>query len=152
MARRTRNGTSARNGTSTAAEIEEIHALIGDLEARLTRLNRLAAREGAGAAAAAGTAASHVTDAVIEALTGMADRVRQSAQVVGQEFSGRMRDRAQEMTDRLGDGARQAADEAFRFGGDAFRRIADEAERRPLMTLAIAAGVGYLAGLAGRRV
>lgn len=152
MARRTRNGSASRNGYNTSAELNEINALIGDLEARLTRLNRVAAREGSSAAAAAGTAASHLSDAVIEALAGMTERVRQSASVVGNEFSGRMRDGAQEMTERLSDGARTAADEAFRVGGDAFRRIADEAERRPLMTLAIAAGVGYLAGLAGRRM
>jgi ElaB/YqjD/DUF883 family membrane-anchored ribosome-binding protein len=41
--------------------------------------------------------------------------------------------------------------DAFQFGSDTIKRIADEAEHRPLLTLAIAAGVGYLAGLAGRR-
>lgn len=152
MARRARNGSSSRGGYSATAEIAEINELIGDLEARLERLNRVAAREGASAASAAGTAASNVSDAVIEALAGMADRVRESAQVVGHEFSGRVRNGAHDMTERLGEGARQAADDAFRFGGEAFKRIADEAERRPLMTLAIAAGVGYLAGLAGRRL
>ena len=35
--------------------------------------------------------------------------------------------------------------------GDAIRRIEDEVGQRPLLTLAIAAGIGFLAGMAGRR-
>ncbi len=43
------------------------------------------------------------------------------------------------------------ADEASRFGSDAFRKISNEVEQRPLMMLAIAAGIGFLAGFANRR-
>ena len=46
---------------------------------------------------------------------------------------------------------RNGADEASRLGGDAIRRIEDEVGQRPLLTLAIAAGIGFLAGMAGRR-
>jgi ElaB/YqjD/DUF883 family membrane-anchored ribosome-binding protein len=35
--------------------------------------------------------------------------------------------------------------------GDAIRRIENEVGQRPLLTLAIAAGIGFLAGIAGRR-
>ena len=37
------------------------------------------------------------------------------------------------------------------MGGDALRKIEDEIGHRPLLTLAIAAGIGFLAGMAGRR-
>ena len=60
--------------------------------------------------------------------------------------------------DRFRGGARSVGDEAARFGqeaarvgNDALRRISEEVEHRPLFMLAIAAGVGFLVGLAGRR-
>ena len=34
---------------------------------------------------------------------------------------------------------------------EALRRVEEEVEQRPLLTLAIAAGIGFLAGMAGRR-
>jgi ElaB/YqjD/DUF883 family membrane-anchored ribosome-binding protein len=53
--------------------------------------------------------------------------------------------------ERLRNGAQAVTDEATRYGSDALRRIEDEVEQRPLLTLAIAAGIGFLAGMAGRR-
>jgi ElaB/YqjD/DUF883 family membrane-anchored ribosome-binding protein len=53
--------------------------------------------------------------------------------------------------DRVRNGAYTVSDEATRIGGDALKRIEDEVGQRPLLTLAIAAGVGFLAGMAGRR-
>jgi ElaB/YqjD/DUF883 family membrane-anchored ribosome-binding protein len=44
-----------------------------------------------------------------------------------------------------------AAGEAMVLSSDAIRRIEDEVNQRPLLTLAIAAGIGFLAGMAGRR-
>lgn len=49
------------------------------------------------------------------------------------------------------DRVRNGADDAARMGNDAIRRIEDEVGQRPLLTLAIAAGIGFLAGMAGRR-
>jgi ElaB/YqjD/DUF883 family membrane-anchored ribosome-binding protein len=43
------------------------------------------------------------------------------------------------------------ADEAARLGSDAFKKLTDEVEQRPLVMLAVAAGLGYLAGMASRR-
>jgi ElaB/YqjD/DUF883 family membrane-anchored ribosome-binding protein len=40
---------------------------------------------------------------------------------------------------------------AARLGTGAIQRIGGELEKRPLMTVAIALGIGFLAGLAGRR-
>jgi ElaB/YqjD/DUF883 family membrane-anchored ribosome-binding protein len=52
---------------------------------------------------------------------------------------------------RFGDDAAHYAQEAAKFGNDALRRLSREVEHRPLVMLAVAAGVGFLAGLAGRR-
>jgi hypothetical protein len=42
------------------------------------------------------------------------------------------------------------SDEAAKFGNDALRRLSNEVEHRPLVTLAVAVGVGILVGLASR--
>jgi ElaB/YqjD/DUF883 family membrane-anchored ribosome-binding protein len=70
-----------------------------------------------------------VGDFVSEALDRIKDRVRHSAAGVTQSV----------------------ADEATQLGSDAFKRLTDEVEQRPLVMLGIAAGVGFLAGLANRR-
>ena len=43
------------------------------------------------------------------------------------------------------------ADEATRIGTDAFKKLTDEIETRPLIMLGVAAGIGFLFGLANRR-
>jgi ElaB/YqjD/DUF883 family membrane-anchored ribosome-binding protein len=43
------------------------------------------------------------------------------------------------------------ADEAMRIGADAFKKFADEIETRPLLMLGIAAGIGFVFGMANRR-
>ncbi|HMF26015.1 MAG TPA: hypothetical protein VKG24_28370, partial [Pseudolabrys sp.] len=40
--------------------------------------------------------------------------------------------------------------EAAKLGNDALRRLSNEVEHRPLVTLAVAVGVGILVGLASR--
>jgi ElaB/YqjD/DUF883 family membrane-anchored ribosome-binding protein len=52
---------------------------------------------------------------------------------------------------RVRNGAQHLTDEAARMGGDAMHRVEEEIGQRPLLTMAIAAGIGYLAGMAGRR-
>jgi ElaB/YqjD/DUF883 family membrane-anchored ribosome-binding protein len=56
-----------------------------------------------------------------------------------------------EAADRVRDGAEMLSDEASRVGGDALRKLEDEIGQHPLLTLAIAAGIGFIAGMAGRR-
>jgi hypothetical protein len=67
-----------------------------------------------------------------------------------------------EIVDRFGwgrraafDGAANLGDEARKFGtkvgGDALGRITGQAKQRPLLTLAVAIGVGILIGAVGRR-
>jgi ElaB/YqjD/DUF883 family membrane-anchored ribosome-binding protein len=74
-------------------------------------------------------ASSDVGDFVSEALGNIMARVRDSASHMGQSI----------------------AEESSRFGADALKKVTDEVEHRPLMMLAIAAGIGFLAGLANRR-
>ena len=65
-----------------------------------------------------------------------------------------------EIVNRFRSGRRLAEDEAVRFGNeaakfgakvgnDALQRVAREVEHRPLVTLAVAIGVGILIGMAG---
>jgi ElaB/YqjD/DUF883 family membrane-anchored ribosome-binding protein len=103
-------------------EIAAIEELMGDLEKRLRRLSSNAQREASGAS-------SEVGDFVSDAIERIMDRVRQSTSSATQSIS----------------------DEATRLGADTFKRITDEVEHRPLVMLGIAAGIGFLAGLANRR-
>jgi len=114
---------STRTAKANAAdEIAAIEDLMADLEKRLSRLSGVARREVSGAS-------SDVGDFVSEALSRITDRVRQTA----------------------AEATSSVADEAARFGTDAFKKLTDEVEQRPLIMLAVAAGIGFLAGLANRR-
>jgi ElaB/YqjD/DUF883 family membrane-anchored ribosome-binding protein len=112
----------ARKSRSASDDIADIEREIAGLMSDLeARVSRLNNLSRTGASNAA-TAAS---DYVSETLSDTADRLRNGAHVV--------------------------TDEATKIGGDALRRIEEEVEQRPLLTLAIAAGIGFLAGMAGRR-
>jgi ElaB/YqjD/DUF883 family membrane-anchored ribosome-binding protein len=108
--------------SAAAEEIAAIEDLMSDLEKRLRRLSGTARSEAAGAS-------GDVRDFVGEALDRIMNRVRASASDV----------------------TSSVADEASRLGSDAFRNLTDGVEQRPLLMLAVAAGVGFLAGLANRR-
>jgi ElaB/YqjD/DUF883 family membrane-anchored ribosome-binding protein len=108
-----------------SAALEEVAAiteLMEDLEKRLRRMSAAARRETSGAS-------DDVGDFVNETLERITNRVRESAAGVSQSL----------------------ADEARRFGTDALKKLTDEVETRPLVMLAVAAGIGFLAGLANRR-
>lgn len=89
---------------------------------RLTRLSSVTRREVSGAS-------GDVGDFVSEALSRITNRVRETA----------------------AEASHSVADEVSRFGTDAFKKLTDEVEQRPLIMLAVAAGIGFLAGLANRR-
>jgi ElaB/YqjD/DUF883 family membrane-anchored ribosome-binding protein len=108
--------------SAAADEIAAIEDLMGDLEKRLRRLSGSARREASGAT-------GEVGDFVSEALDRIMNRVRDSAAGV----------------------THTVAEEATRFGTDAFKKLTDEVESRPLVMLGVAAGVGFLVGLANRR-
>lgn len=110
------------NEAAAVAELErEIGQLVDDLEVRLERLNGLAKRESK-------EVSDEISEFVAETVANVTDRV----------------------TQRVRNGARSAGDEAAHFGGDALRKIMSEIDHRPLMTLAIAAGIGFVAGLSRR--
>jgi ElaB/YqjD/DUF883 family membrane-anchored ribosome-binding protein len=106
----------------TSDEIAAIEDLMGDLEKRLRRLSDTARRETSGAS-------GDIRDFVSDALANIMKRVRESAVDVGESV----------------------AEEATRYGTDAFKKLTTEVEQRPLIMLGVAAGVGYLVGLASRR-
>ncbi|MFN3657882.1 MAG: hypothetical protein ACK4UO_11560 [Pseudolabrys sp.] len=108
--------------SAAAEEIAAIEELMSDLEKRLRRLSGTARTEAAGAS-------SDVGDFVSETLDRIMTRVRDSAAGLTQSVS----------------------EEATRVSGDAFKKLTNEVENRPLVMLAVAAGIGFLAGLANRR-
>jgi ElaB/YqjD/DUF883 family membrane-anchored ribosome-binding protein len=54
------------------------------------------------------------------------------------------------IANRFPGGTHSMSDEAAKLGNDALRRLSNEVEHRPLVTLAVAVGVGILVGLASR--
>ena len=76
---------------------------------------------------------------------------RNGASHAASEASDYVTEALSDTAERLRNGAHAMTDEAAKLGGDALRKIEDEVEQRPLLTLAIAAGIGFLAGMAGRR-
>jgi len=54
------------------------------------------------------------------------------------------------IANRFRGGTHSMSDEAAKLGNDALRRLSNEVEHRPLVTLAVAVGVGVLVGLASR--
>ena len=122
MARKKSSGHSNGNGHTVAEDIASIEREIGQLMHDIeSRVGRLNALARRSAKGAASDAAEFVSNSVSDA------------------------------ADRLRNGASTVSEEAARVSGDAIRRIEDEIGHRPLLTLAIAAGIGFLAGMAGRR-
>jgi ElaB/YqjD/DUF883 family membrane-anchored ribosome-binding protein len=106
-----------------------ISADIGEINRRLRTLEHRLERAGGRTAASAAQAADRVGDNLASAFNSMADRLRDSAGSVSDE-------------------ATRISGEAAKLGNTALRRLADEVEHRPLVTLAVAVGVGILVGLA----
>ena len=93
---------------------------------------------------------------------GAGRRAAASASATGNQIAEAIVPIFNEIIGRLGRGQRLAVDEAANFGNeavktgarvgsDALDRIATQAKNRPLVTLAVAIGVGILIGIAGRR-
>jgi ElaB/YqjD/DUF883 family membrane-anchored ribosome-binding protein len=106
-----------------------ISADIGDIERRLRALERSLERIGGRATAGATQVADRMGETIASALTNAADRFRDGAGAMGGEVA------------RFGG-------EAAKLGNTAVRRLSDEVEQHPLITLAVAVGVGILVGLA----
>jgi ElaB/YqjD/DUF883 family membrane-anchored ribosome-binding protein len=107
---------------STPPNAGDIARRVASLEQRLKRIGK---REPVAEQDSLG-------EAVAAALSGIAERFRGSASSIG-------------------DGTTNLSNEAVKLGNDAWRRVAKEVEHRPLVTLAVAVGVGILVGLASHR-
>jgi ElaB/YqjD/DUF883 family membrane-anchored ribosome-binding protein len=119
--------------SSRVDRIADLERLLDSLEQRLARLNRVAAK----ASSAAPETAGRVGDAIAAALGEIAERFRGRARSFGQSIGGDV--------SHLGE-------DALQYGNDALRKLAKDVERKPLITLAVAVGIGVLAaGLLARR-
>jgi ElaB/YqjD/DUF883 family membrane-anchored ribosome-binding protein len=117
---------SSRERMSDFAEMER------RLVALEKRLGRTASRASSNISSGVSQATDRVGELIAAALNEAGSRFRGGARGVGAEAS------------HLGH-------EAARLGNDALRRLSDEVEHRPLVMLAVAAGLGFLVGIAGRR-
>lgn len=116
-----------QRSSAFAPSISAIEGRLRALEGELERVGRKAGRR---AAANASVAGDHIGDAIASAVTEIVDRFRS-----GRRFAG--------------DEAVRFGNEASKFGNNALERVASEVEHRPLITLAVAIGVGILIGMAG---
>jgi len=113
------------------ARAADLERLLDDLERRLSRFSSMLP------AVASAPKVDRVGDTIASALNEIADRFTSRARTVSRD-AGRV-------------GERMTAD-AFAFGDEALRKVAREVAQRPLVTLAIAVGIGALAaGLLARR-
>ena len=118
MARRAKSETIAE-APESAEEVASIESVIADLETRLRKLNGSVREQAVGAT-------SDINDFVGQALAGIMERVRDSSENLTEDVVHR----------------------AGKASTDAFKRIAREIEHRPLLLLAVAAGLGFAIGMA----
>jgi ElaB/YqjD/DUF883 family membrane-anchored ribosome-binding protein len=115
--------------SAPANSVADLERLLHHVEDRLNRLSRTAART----SAAAPRAVDRVGDSIAAALNDIAERFRGGVRSARTEAS-------------------QFGDEAFKMGNDTLRTLTREVEQRPLVTLAVAFGVGMIAaGLLARK-
>jgi ElaB/YqjD/DUF883 family membrane-anchored ribosome-binding protein len=116
---------AVRNGMSgdVGAMQTEIRHLASDLQDRLNRLNSISRR-----------GATHASEGVQNFIADTLDNLTGKA--------------VSQLTDGVQERVSDFTDEATRVSNKAIKRVSREIDRRPLLTLAIAAGVGYLAGMA----
>jgi ElaB/YqjD/DUF883 family membrane-anchored ribosome-binding protein len=104
-----------------AAMRAEVDDLISSLEQRIDRINALTKR-------GASHAADGVNDLVLNAISGLTGQVATRAK----------------------NNAKSMSDEVARFGTTALRRVVREIDRRPLLTVALAASIGFAIAMARR--
>lgn len=108
-----------------------ISAEVAEIERRLRLLEKDLENAGARASTSVRETAESLGDAIASRLGGWADRFRDGASVVG-------------------DRSATVGKEAAKLGSDALQRVSEETEQRPLLMLAVAAGIGFLLGAASR--
>jgi ElaB/YqjD/DUF883 family membrane-anchored ribosome-binding protein len=108
-----------------------ISSEVGEIERRLRVLEKSLETIGTQASSNARETADGLTEAIASALFGWADRFRHGAS-------------------SFGDRSTALGKDAARYGSAALTRISEESERRPLLAIAVALGVGILIGMAAR--
>jgi len=111
-------------------DVGELERVIRSLENRLARL----------------TSPDNIRSSVSGASNQVGNVVTKASNHVGEMVA----DTLTEVATKIRGGATSVTG-AARLGTGAMQRIGEELERRPLMTVAVALGIGFLAGLAGRR-
>jgi ElaB/YqjD/DUF883 family membrane-anchored ribosome-binding protein len=84
-------------------------------------------------------------------LTQLAAFAAATAREASRTVPERMSETLSELGTSVGYRARDVGEEAARFGRTALHRVEDEVTHRPLVALAIAAGIGFLIGAMNRR-
>ena len=120
----------------SSAFARNISAIESRLRALENELERTGQRAGRRASTGISAAGDQIGDAVASAVSEIVDRFRSGRHLAGDEAV------------RVGN---QAVNIGAKIGNDALQRIASEVEHRPLVTLAVAIGVGILIGIAARR-
>jgi ElaB/YqjD/DUF883 family membrane-anchored ribosome-binding protein len=114
--------------------ISALEGRLHALEKELDKMGRTAGRRASAGVAGVSAAGDHIGDAIAAAVTEIVDRFRSGRRLAGDEAM------------RFGN---EAAKLGAKMGNDALQRMASEVEHRPLITLAVAVGVGILIGMAG---
>jgi ElaB/YqjD/DUF883 family membrane-anchored ribosome-binding protein len=118
----------------SSAFAPSISAIEGRLRALESEIERVGRKAGRRASANASSAGDQIGDAIASAVTEIVERFRSGRRFAGDEAV------------RFGN---EAAKFGAKVGNDALERVVNEVEHRPLVTLAIAIGVGILIGMAG---
>jgi ElaB/YqjD/DUF883 family membrane-anchored ribosome-binding protein len=118
----------------SSAFASNLSAIEGRLRSLENELDRVGRKAGKRAAAGMSSAGDQVGDAIASAVSEIVDRFRSGRRIAGDEAV------------RFGN---EAARFSAKVGNDTLERVASEVEHRPLVTLAVAIGIGILIGMAG---
>jgi len=88
---------------------------------------------------------------ILRDLSGPLAQLAAFASASAREASHSVPERISETLASFGTSARQVGDEATRVSRTAWHRVEDEVVHRPLLALAVAAGIGFLIGAINRR-
>jgi ElaB/YqjD/DUF883 family membrane-anchored ribosome-binding protein len=78
------------------------------------------------------------------------DRTSESTAEIAERVGAAIAPVLSSIADQFRGGAHSMGDEVAKLGNDVLRRLSNEIKHRPLVTLAVAVGVGILVGLASR--
>ena len=120
-----------RTARATSLDMGDVGQLVHELQQGLAQLAAFVATN----AREAGTAVPERLSAVVP--DGLTERLAELSQRVGTT---------------LRHNARNVGNEATRVGTGAWHRLEDEMVHRPLLVIAVAAGIGFLIGALNRRI